>query len=251
MQINKYGNGDTKVLIIHGWMHSYKRYEKLAQDLSDKMCVSLVTLYGFGGTSCDIKQNIIDEYIKYLIDFLKYNRFDLIIGHSLGGNLILKMLESDDSIDSKILLLNPAYNGIDSMKYASHFLPVFHFLFILQKKIPLIIAKPLIKIASLISINRYSLIDDICVDDIRSINPYTAKQLMKELAFDEWQVTKPYRNEITIVMSENDRLIKKNKLQKLHSDLNTSKLIIFKNIGHTSVIENYDDVYNLIIDIVM
>ena len=42
MKITKIGNGDKKILLIHGWMHSSKRYMKFAEEIGTYCEVSLV-----------------------------------------------------------------------------------------------------------------------------------------------------------------------------------------------------------------
>ncbi len=249
MQVNYFGNGQKKIMVVHGFMHSYKRYVKLAEDLSSVATVALVTLSGFGGTKCHVKENIIDAYVKDMVEYLDENECDLIIGHSLGGNIVLKTLEASSNIKSSVLLLNPAYFGIDQAKFIVKFPRLNNLFFSMRCKLPRFICKPFIKIFTLISVNKYSLIDDILIDDVRSAQPLTATQLIKELAVDTWRASENIKNNITVVMSEKDRIISSAKIRVLLKDLKNARLITFKKTGHTSILENYDDVLKIVLDI--
>ncbi len=248
MQINYFGKGQKKIIIVHGWIHSYKRYIKLAEDLSSVATIELVKLPGFGNTKCDVKENITSYYVEEFIKLLDKNEYDLIIGHSLGANVILRALESC-SVRSKILLLNPSYYGIDHLKFIARFEKFNTMFFNLQSKLPRFICKPFIKVLGLTSINKYSLVDDMLVDDVRSAQPDVAALLLKEIAFDTWRASKNIESDITVVVSKKDRLISQKNNEILVKDLENFKLITFEKSGHTCIVENYDDVLEIVLEL--
>lgn len=246
MKINTIGSGKKKVLVIHGWYHSGKRYKKLANDLSKIATVSLVTLPGFGYTKCEYDDNLILNFTNEVSDFLENSEFDLIIGHSLGANITIRALEKNENIKSKILLLNPAYYGINLFKRMYYFKHFYFLLFqsakILNKKTSSFIAK----IFALISIRYYHMVDNQVVDDIIAADPIIAYKLLKELAYDNYRVKKPLNNNIVIAISEYDRIIETTKIDILCTDLKKEKVIVFKEIGHTPIVEDYYGLLSLI-----
>lgn len=84
------------------------------------------------------------------------------------------------------------------------------------------------------------MIDDLLVDDCRSSDPHVAAKLAKELVFDKfrWTTDNEFKS-ITIFRSEYDRLISNKNIDLLAEDIGECEIVEFKNIGHTSVTEDY------------
>lgn len=246
MRLEKYGISGKKVFILHGWTHSSDRYKKLAGELSKDMKITLATLPGFGDTKCKYKRSIVRGYLKELNEHLSRNHYDLIVAHSMGGNLILRTLSKNENIRSKVLLLNPAYFGIDHVRFISKLFPLSYMLFFVQRNLPLFIASPLIKAVSLFNLRNPAFVDDITVSDTRGSDPYVTAYLMKALAHDTWRLPKNLRNDVTIIAGRKDKRVLFEKIEVLCEDLPNAKLIVNENGGHTSVVEYYDDVLNTI-----
>ena len=249
MKITKIGSGDKKILLIHGWMHSSKRYMKFAEEIGNDCEVSLVDLPGFGEEEVEdyiLKEKSLLNYFRdEVIDLLNNENFDIIIGHSLGGNLILRALaKMKYKFEGRIVLFNPCYNGIDALKPILSLTKLNRTLFSFKNRFPKKVVKPFIKVLALITINDWKLIDDIIINDTIMANPYVSEKLMEELVFDEWRIRKKIKN-ITIVESENDRLIKEKKIEILKSDVD-SKVVKLKDIGHTPILEDYDNFVRIV-----
>lgn len=251
MHYVNYGEKGKKILIIHGWTHSSKRYIHLAKELSSTYNVTLLDLPGFGmSKKLKCKKNLIEALSNEVKTFLENNKFDLLIGHSLGAAILLRIIYSKDiNISKKVILLNPPYNGISYLKLPSILVYMNYGLFKLQSFCPRWLAKPFIKIVALLSINTYKLIDDILIDDVRNSNSWYAAQLFKELAWDNWEVKDLSKSRIVkIVKSEKDRLINRRNIEKLKNDIGAD-VIELKGIGHTTVVEAYEDLKNYILNI--
>ena len=61
-------NKKGKILIVHGWMHSAKRYEQLKHDIekNEKYDVVLYEFPGFGKSKAKYYFNILQKYKKEL-----------------------------------------------------------------------------------------------------------------------------------------------------------------------------------------
>ena len=61
----------SKVLIIHGWLHSSKRYAELGAKLSKYADVDIYEFAGFGDTKyTSVKLDILNNYVEKLNNYL-------------------------------------------------------------------------------------------------------------------------------------------------------------------------------------
>lgn len=240
----RYGSTGSKICIVHGWMHSSKLYEKLAMRLSEQHTVHAIDLPGFGdsrGISID-GDSLIDALTAQVEQYLQRHNFDLIIAHSLGAAIILRILNRQTP-SKQIILSNPAYLGIAQLQKFSKHTSFLQFLFRLQASMPILLAKPFVKLAALLTINDPALIDDIVVADARRADAAAASKLLYEICNDRWRFTRTqYDCDVSILISEKDRLIAKRNMDILKQDLNCA-LDTIPQIGHTPVVENFDFTY--------
>src|SRR6056297_2953103 len=92
-RVNIEGEG-TPILILHGWGSSLVSWKKVQKELvNDGYKVYCPDLPGFGKSEKLSEAWNLDDYCKWVIDFCKfYNLNDLIIiGHSFGGRLTIKI----------------------------------------------------------------------------------------------------------------------------------------------------------------
>lgn len=240
----KIGEGNKKVLLIHGWMSSSKIYMKFAKYLEKECDITLIDLPGFGEEKFSKEllkgNNFLEFYKLEIVKLLEKEKFDIIVGHSLGSNLILKAID-DFNFKGRVILLNPCYNGIDFLRFIYLLTSINRLLFKIKSLLPRWIVKPFIKLFSLLSINKWSLIDDMIIDDVRVADPYVAYKVMNELVFDKWRFkNKNNIRNITIIKGEKDRLIKEEKINILMKDIRECRLVKLRNTGHTTIVEDYD-----------
>jgi len=242
-----------KILIVHGWMHSAARYERLKKDLEDAgdYEVLLYEFPGFGDTKAVYKRKIMAGYVKDMRKYLSYNDVDIIIAHSLGGNIALKSLYQKEfkGFKGKLILLSPEYLGIPLLKPFIVFAPIVY-LGLLLSKIPGKVTEIFIKLLALFTVNKWEDIDDRIVDDARRADAFVASKLMFNLAYDRWSIPCDYELEEAVVLciGENDRIIRGSHMEKLKSDLKKCTIKCFNGIGHTAVLENYDMLFNTILN---
>lgn len=243
-------DGKREVLILHGWMHSAARYEKLKEDLERQADV-LVTLYefpGFGDTpATKYRKDIMEGYCQDLCDDLKDHDWDCIIGHSMGGNIALRAAAAN-RFGGTLILLSPEYGGIPFLRLLTAWKPVVKLTLNMFKKRSRI-CTVLIKMMSLFTINRYSRIDGRIVEDVRRADPDTAGELMFQLAGDSWSLKGEELcvEEAVLIIGERDRLIPRSHMIRLRRQLGNCQMYVLKGIGHTAVLEDYEGLMRLLL----
>lgn len=209
-----------------------------------------VTVYefpGFGSTPGRYRKHIMLHYQQDLCKYLRKHHFDCIIGHSMGGNLALRAAAANCSRES-LILLSPEYGGIPLIKPFVVLKPtVRHCLGLLKKDSRL--HTFLIKLMSLVTINRFSQIDRQIVQDVQRADAHVASRLMFELAWDQWKLKKGRipLGQVTLITGERDRLIPKSHMKELKNALPNCSCHVLKGIGHTSVIEDYEGLLRLLL----
>lgn len=103
------------VLLIHGWASSGRMWTRLVEALKDRARLWSVDLYGFGAsprpdgnTSVDI-----DLQLSLLHEFCVQHEIHprLVIGHSMGGMLALKLAAEYPEFAERLVLLAPVVTG--------------------------------------------------------------------------------------------------------------------------------------------
>lgn len=242
-----------KILIVHGWMHSGKRYEQLKLDMekSGKYEVVIYEFPGFGESRAKYYFNILEQYKNELEKELQSKEYDYVIGHSMGGNILLRIL-SDNSYETKLILLSPEYGGIDILKPLIVFYPLLFVILFLVQKIKSPLTTFLIRMSALFTINDWKKIDEQIVLDTRRASTMVALNAMMELAWDSWNVApKKWENgKIYLILGENDRIIKRNKMNRMMKQIPNIRVHCIPKIGHSAVLENYEELLK-VLDIIM
>ena len=233
-----------KILMIHGWLHSADRYMDIKQDLEKTMdCkVDLYEFPGFGDTKPTCYFNLLQHYSLLVRDVIEKNEYDYVIGHSMGGNILLRVLDKIDT-EAELILLSPAYRGISYLKPLTCFCPIMPLGLWLLQKIDCKLTTFLMKIVALLTVNKWQKIDDRMIKDTRRANAFIATVSMFELVWDSWRITGDLwkKREVNLILGEKDRIILNKKMRLLKEDLCSCKVHQIAGIGHTAVLEAYDE----------
>ena len=86
------GDGDL-VVLLHGWGSNIKLFANLIDLLSRKYTVVAMDMPGFGESAEPPSAWCVDDYVDFVIDFLKdYPHKNItFLGHSFGGRVIIKL----------------------------------------------------------------------------------------------------------------------------------------------------------------
>lgn len=98
------------VLFLHGWGSSYKFYEKIMDALSGYCRTVAVNFPGCGSSETMKKPWNLTDYCNFTLEFMKEAglKNPIMIGHSHGGRVILKMVSEGMVNPPKIVLLDSA-----------------------------------------------------------------------------------------------------------------------------------------------
>lgn len=86
------GEGDL-IVLLHGWGSNIKLFANLIDLLSKKYMVVAMDMPGFGESAEPPSAWCVDDYVEFVIDFLKDYDTDkvMLLGHSFGGRVIIKL----------------------------------------------------------------------------------------------------------------------------------------------------------------
>ncbi len=103
------GSG-TPLLLLHGWGSSFKFYEKIIDALSNRCRVVAVNFPGCGESDTMKSPWTLDDYCDFVLKFVNAIELDnpILIGHSHGGRVTLKMTAEKMINPPKIVLLDSA-----------------------------------------------------------------------------------------------------------------------------------------------
>jgi pimeloyl-ACP methyl ester carboxylesterase len=98
------------VLFLHGWRNDLHSFDALAHELAPLYRIVRLDLPGFGGTEIPGKTWELGDYVRFVDDFMKKLaiQVDVMVGHSLGGRIIIKGLGSDVFHPRKAVLIASA-----------------------------------------------------------------------------------------------------------------------------------------------
>lgn len=113
LKINYCEKGDGKlVVLLHGWGSNISLFTSLIELISKKYKAVAMDMPGFGGSDEPHEPWCVDDYVDFVLDFLKdYDTKDVIfLGHSFGGRVIIKMLSRSNLpfAASKVILTGSA-----------------------------------------------------------------------------------------------------------------------------------------------
>lgn len=105
-----WGEGDIPVLLLHGWGASFDTYRGIASALSDRCKLYAVNFPGCGNSQTMTEPWDVDDYCDFVLGFINEMKLDdpIMIGHSHGGRVTMKLVADGKLNPSKIVLLDAA-----------------------------------------------------------------------------------------------------------------------------------------------
>lgn len=104
------GTGSHKVIVCHGWMGDYTVFNPTIQNLDQlKYTYAFVDYRGYGKSKDQTGDYSIDEIASDVLEFASakgWNEFSL-IGHSMGGLVVQKILAKAAEKINKVIALTP------------------------------------------------------------------------------------------------------------------------------------------------
>lgn len=106
--VNYHQSGKGKgILLLHGWGDNLETFNKLTDELNHKNKVTSLDLPGFGKSQVPGEPWDLDDYAKFLKNFVKKTgaKPAVIIAHSNGGALAIRALALKEISAQKLVLL--------------------------------------------------------------------------------------------------------------------------------------------------
>lgn len=110
LNFQKLGSSGPAIVLVHGWAHSLESFRPLGELLADQMQVYLVDLPGFGDSPPPGEGWGTPEYAEALRAFLDSQGIEkpILIGHSFGGQVAIRLASAHPQRLSKIVLIGSA-----------------------------------------------------------------------------------------------------------------------------------------------
>ena len=100
----------TSILLLHGWGASIKSFKPVINELSKYYKVYAIDFPGFGESEDPSKNYDVEEYSKVVLKFIEEKKLQdvVLIGHSFGGRVIIKLVGKLGFNPKKIILVDSA-----------------------------------------------------------------------------------------------------------------------------------------------
>ena len=104
------GSGKQDVLLLHGWASSFDVYKGIMNTLKDRCRIFALNFPGCGNSETMENPWKLDDYCSLVLEFIEKNGLNnpILIGHSHGGRVILKLVADGLLNPPKIVLFDSA-----------------------------------------------------------------------------------------------------------------------------------------------
>lgn len=94
------------LILLHGWKQDVSTWWGVVDLLKDDFKIWLVDLPGFGRSDSPIKPWTVSDYADTIAEFIKKQNIKkpILLGHSLGGNVSIKLASQYANLISKLIL---------------------------------------------------------------------------------------------------------------------------------------------------
>jgi len=109
MHFTKEGSGTKQLVLLHGWPGDLHKWDALVSLLKDRYTLYRIDFAGWGGTPLT-RAYTLEDYAEDVRAFMKEERIvrPIIVGHSFGGRVAIKLVSSDPALAEKLILIASA-----------------------------------------------------------------------------------------------------------------------------------------------
>lgn len=225
-------NKDKVVLLLHGWGGSLNSFRGLENFLvQNNYSVINLDFPGFGNSDLPGADFTLDDYEKIIVEMLEYLHLEKVnvVAHSFGGRVALLLASSTNYVD-KLVLVDSA--GIKPKFSITKFFRQkrYKFLKFLAKKG--IIKRDLSNFGS---------------EDYRALPDQLKPIFVRIVSRDLTECLGKIKCPTLIIWGEKDTSTPLYMARKMNKKIADSGLVVFKNAGHFSYLDNHDD-FLIIVD---
>ena len=223
----------TNIIFLHGWGANINSFMPVINEVSKKYNVYAIDLPGFGLSDEPSKDYMVEDYSKIVLEFINKLKLDnvVLIGHSFGGRVIIKLVGALKFIPKKIILIDSA--GIRPKRSLKYYIKVYSYKFA-RNMLKLILGKK----KSYKIIEKYR--SKIGSQDYKNAS-LTMREVFKNTVNED---LKKYLSSISaptlLVWGENDTDTPLSDGKIMEKMIKDSGLVILKGAGHYSYLDNYN-----------
>ncbi|HOK35280.1 MAG TPA: alpha/beta hydrolase [Candidatus Pacearchaeota archaeon] len=216
-----------KLLILHGWGSNSERWQKVKEIIEKEgIDILIPNLPGFGFTPPPEKPWGVDDYLNWVLNFLKENnwqKFNL-LGHSFGGGISVRLAQTHPEMIEKLILCAPAvirnekpkrilfFSSLGSVGKKILSLPGFKKLYPVSQKL----------ISKIYGSKDYYAAEGVMKDTFKKV-------ISEDLKFALEEIKAP----TLILWGDKDEMLPVEHAYILHQKIKNSKLIIFPGGKHS------------------
>ena len=232
-----------EIVILHGWGANIESFAPVTKELSKKFKIYILDMPGFGLSDEPKEGFFVEDYAKVILEFIdKLNiKNPVLIGHSFGGRVIIKMVGKLGYKPDKIILIDSA--GIKPKRSINYYFKVYSYKFA-KKVINTIYSKKRAnEIIENIRNKRGSSDYKMASENMKKTFINVVNEDLKDLLPNIGVPTLIFWGEKDLDTPLNDAKI----LEKLIKD---SGLVVFKGAGHYSYLEHLYEFLKITINFV-
>ncbi|MFM9414014.1 alpha/beta fold hydrolase [Peptococcus simiae] len=230
-----------RLLLIHGWLHSRKRYLPLARALADRYDVVLQPLPGYDDIGRPTRTGgHLAWYADQVAGRIRRQRPQVVVGFSMGGQILLRALQDRTLTLPWAVFSNTPYPALAPINgLVRRGWPVAWGLRAVQKA-PRPLGKGLVDLFARQTVRDHRLVDDLFYEDACRVKPAVAAASAQELARGIDRVAPLKHTAAVVTGSGHDRLVPLAQARHLARDL-AVPLVTFPEAGHTVVLDALAD----------
>jgi pimeloyl-ACP methyl ester carboxylesterase len=223
------GDSGQALLFLHGWRSNKEIWNNLFGQLSIVNCeLFALDLPGFGQSQIPSMPMTVGDYANVAAEFIKKLELKnvIVVGHSFGGRVGIKLVSQNPGLISKLILVDSAGFPMAESK----------------KKIMSMaakIVKPIFK-PKLMQGLRRQIYQKIGAEDYVA-TPELQKTFVNITSEDLTEDLKNIKIPALIISGENDTDTPVEFAKKMHSLIPNSKILILKNAGHFSFLDQPEE----------
>ena len=224
------GTGDP-VLMLHGWGSSVVPFTAIINLLSSKYRVIALDFPGCGESETMKEAWTVDDYANFVIKFAKELNIEnpVLIGHSHGGRVIMKLVGEKMVAPKKVIFLDSA--GLIPKKSFKKKLKIATFKFIKR-----VLTLPVIKNFSGNLLNKAR--NHFGSSDYRSAPEVLRKTMVNVVNTDLRHLLCNFNCPTLLIWGENDTDTPLRDAKIIESLIKDSGLCVIKNAGHFAFLDN-------------
>lgn len=206
--VYQYGNGQKKILLVHGWSGRGTQLVKIADEFLN-LGFQIISFDAPAHGKSKGNSTLMTEFIAAILEIEKqFGPFEFAIGHSLGGMSILNAIKQNLKVKKAVII----GSGDSVQDIIDHFI----------KKLQL---KP--KYGTLLK------------------NYFEKKNNTTMDSYSAYQAAKEVKIPILIIHDENDDEIPVNAAFNIQKHLQHSKIVITKGLGHRKILGDKTVIENI------